>query len=103
MNGNDIRERLDYSVVKDSKTGDLIIKVVSLLPKASTLKINLGEEALKGYNTQATLSLLSKDSEPDRQRNWDKNETRTITISSEFSLDVPQYSMSVVRIKKAKK
>lgn len=101
--GNAVRERLDYSVVKDSQTGDLIIKVVSLLPKASTLKIQLGEEALKGYNTTAELSLLSKENEPDKQRNWDVNETRTLTIGSEFTLDVPQYSMSIIRIKKAKK
>ena len=101
--GNDIKERLDYSVVKDSQTGDLIIKVVSLLPKASTLKVQLGDEALKGYSTTAECSLLAKESEPDRQRNWDKNETRTLTVGSEFTMDVPQYSMSVVRIKKSKK
>ena len=101
--GNDIRERIDHSVVKDSKTGDIIIKVVSLLPKASTLKIQLGEEALKGYSSQATLSVLSKESAPDRQREWDKNTTRSIQISGEFTLDVPQYSVSVIRIKPTKK
>ena len=90
-------------MVKDSQTGDLIIKVVSLLPKASTLKVQLGDEALKGYSTTAECSLLAKESEPDRQRNWDKNETRTLTVGSEFTMDVPQYSMSVVRIKKSKK
>ena len=101
--GNDIRERLDHSVVKDNKTGDIIIKVVSLLPKASTLKIQLGEEALKGYSSQATLSLLSKENAPDRQREWDKNTTRSIQISGEFTLDVPQYSVSVIRIKPIKR
>ncbi|MBQ6751032.1 MAG: carbohydrate binding domain-containing protein [Bacteroidaceae bacterium] len=101
--GNDVRQRLDYSVVKDSQTGDLIIKVVSLLPKASTMKIQLGDEALKDYNTQATLSLLSKDSDPDRQREWDKNTTSSISVGSEFTLDVPSYSMSVIRIPKKKK
>ena len=101
--GNNIRQRLDYSVVKDTKTGDLIIKVVSLLPKASTMKIQLGEEAIKGYSATAELSLLAKESEPDRQRNWDKNETLTLSVGSEFTLDVPQYSMSVIRIKKIKK
>ncbi len=101
--GNDVRQRLDYSVVKDNQTGDLIIKVVSLLPKASTMKIQLGDEALKDYNTQATLSLLSKDSDPDRQREWDKNTTSSISVGSEFTLDVPSYSMSVIRIPKKKK
>jgi alpha-L-arabinofuranosidase len=101
--GNDIRERMDYSVVKDSQTGDLIIKVVSLLPKASNIKIQLGEEALQGYSTTADLTVLSKENEPDRQREWDVNTTRTLTIGSEFTLDVPNYSVSIIRIKKAKK
>ena len=101
--GNDVRQRLDYSVVKDNQTGDLIIKVVSLLSKASTMKIQLGDDALKDYNTQATLSLLSKDSDPDRQREWDKNTTSSISVGSEFILDVPSYSMSVIRIPKKKK
>ena len=101
--GNNIRERLDYSVVKDTKTSDIIIKVVSLLPKASTLRIQLGDDVLKGYSTTAELSLLAQENEPDRQRNWDRNETRTLTVSSEFPLNVPQYSMSVIRIKKSKK
>lgn len=101
--GNDIRERIDYSVVKDSETGDLIIKVVSLLPKASTMNIQLGDEALRGYDTLATLSVLSKESEPDRQREWDRNTTLPIRVGSEFTLDVPQYSVSVIRIKPTKK
>lgn len=101
--GNDIRERIDYSVVKDSETGDLIIKVVSLLPKASTMSIHLGDEALKGYDTLAALSVLSKESEPDRQREWDRNTTLPLRVGSEFTLDVPQYSVSVIRIKPAKK
>ena len=101
--GNDIRERMDYSVVKDSQTGDLIIKVVSLLPKASNIKIQLGEEALQGYSTTADLTVLSKENEPDRQREWDVNTTRPLTIGSEFTLDVPNYSVSIIRIKKAKK
>ena len=101
--GNDIRERMDYSVVKDSQTGDFIIKVVSLLPKTSSIKIQLGEEALQGYSTTANLTVLSKEHEPDRQREWDVNTTRTLTIGSEFTLDVPQYSVSIIRIKKTKK
>ena len=101
--GNDITQRLDYSVVKDSQTGDLIIKVVSLLPKASTMNIQFDPEVLKGYDTQATLTLLSKESEPDRQRQWDQNTTRTLQVGSQFSLDIPQYSLSIIRIKPSRK
>ena len=101
--GNDVRERLDYSVVKDSQTGDIIIKVVSLLPKASNIKIQMGEAAMQGYSTTADLTILSKESEPDRQREWDVNTTRPLTIGDEFTLNVPQYSLSIIRIKKIKK
>ncbi|MBP5376139.1 MAG: alpha-L-arabinofuranosidase [Bacteroidaceae bacterium] len=101
--GNDVRERLDYSVVKDNQTGDIIIKVVSLLPKASSIKIQMGEAAMQGYSTTADLTILSKESEPDRQREWDVNTTRPLTIGNEFTLNVPQYSLSVIRIKKIKK
>ena len=101
--GNDVRERLDYSVVKDSQTGDIIIKVVSLLPKASNIKIQMGETVMQGYSTTADLTILSKESEPDRQREWDVNTTRPLTIGDEFTLNVPQYSLSIIRIKKIKK
>ena len=97
--GNEVRERLDYSVVKDNQTGDLIIKVVSLLPKASKMNINLGEEALKGYNHMATQTLMSIDSQPDRQREWGTNTVFPINVDSQFILDVPPYSFSVIRIK----
>ena len=101
--GNDVRERLDYSVVKDSQTGDIIIKVVSLLPKASNIKIQMGKAAMQGYSTTADLTILSKESEPDRHREWDVNTTRPLTIGDEFTLNVPQYSLSIIRIKKIKK
>ena len=96
--GNGIKERLDYSVVKDSQTGDIIIKMVSLLPKASKIKIDLGEEALKGYNHLATQTLLSVESEPDRQREWSTNTTLPIDVDNQFTLDVPPYSLSIIRI-----
>lgn len=97
--GNEVRERLDYSVVKDSQTGDLIIKVVSLLPKVAKTKIDLGEEALKGYNLLATQTLMSVDSAPDHQRDWGQNISLPINVDSQFTLDVPPYSLSIIRIK----
>ena len=97
--GNEVRESLDYSVVKDSQTGDLIIKMVSLLPKVAKTKIDLGEEALKGYNLLATQTLMSIDSAPDRQRDWGQNISLPLNVDSQFTLDVPPYSLSIIRIK----
>jgi hypothetical protein len=58
---------------------------------------------MQGYSTSADLTILSKESEPDRQREWDVNTTRPLTIGDEFTLNVPQYSLSIIRIKKIKK
>lgn len=98
--GNDVTQRLDKSVVIDEVTGDIIIKVVSLLPKQSSLTVNIPAEALEGLSTTAELTVLSKADKPDSQRNWDTNETRTISVAPSFSIDIPQYSLSVIRIKK---
>ena len=101
VNGsNDVTQRLDKSVVIDEVTGDIIIKVVSLLPKQSSLTVNIPAEALEGHSTTAELTVLSKADKPDSQRNWDTNETRTISVAPSFSVDIPQYSLSVIRIKK---
>ena len=66
--------------------------------QASKIKINLGEEALKGYNHLATQTLMSIDREPDRQREWGTNTTLPINVDSQFTLDVPSYSFSIIRI-----
>lgn len=97
----DAAERIDKSVVTDSKTGDIIIKAVSLLPKDADLKIELGEEALQGYDRTAELSVLSQKATPDRQKEWDVNETRTMTVSGQFTMKLPAYSVSVLRIRKS--
>ena len=100
--GRDVEERLDKSVVIDESTGDIIIKVVSLLPKASSLTLQLGEEALKGYDLEAQLTTMAHKGDPSRQRAWDVNETRSLTVAPSFTLDIPQYSFSILRIRKAK-
>lgn len=98
--GHDIEERLDKSVVIDETTGDIIIKVVSLLPKESAMTIHLGEDILKDYQLTAERTVMAQKQNPDRQRQWDTNETRPLTISPTFTIDIPQYSFSIIRIKK---
>lgn len=96
----DAAERIDKSVVIDSKTGDIIIKIVSLLPKDANLEIELGEEILEGYDRTAALSILSEASAPDKQKEWGVNETRQMNVSGNFTMKLPAYSLSVIRIKK---
>ncbi|MBO4674323.1 MAG: carbohydrate binding domain-containing protein [Bacteroidaceae bacterium] len=94
---------LDKSVVIDSQTGDLIIKVVSLLPLETHLNIDLGEGTLNGYSTTASLTVMAGDSNPKSERNWKTNETKAVSVSNQFDLNIPAYSVSILRIKKNKK
>lgn len=96
----EIQERLDKSVVVDSETGDIIIKLVSMLPKQSSMEINLGDIDMKGYSTTADLTVMSGEGDPNRQRDWGVNETKPLEISARFSLTLPKYSFSIIRIKK---
>lgn len=101
--GPAVEQRLDKSVVIDTATGDIIIKIVSLLPKESNVTVNLGEEAMKGFSSTASWSLLASNGNPNKTKQWDVNETRTLSVGSSFSVDIPQYSFSVIRIKNDKK
>ena len=94
---------IDKSVVIDSRTGDIIIKVVSLLPTETDLSIALGEGTLNGYNTKADFTVMAGDVNPKGERDWKTNETKTITVSDTFNTRVPANSFSIIRIKKNKK
>lgn len=98
-----LTEYIDKSVVIDSRTGDLIIKVVSLLPKETDLNITLGEETLKGYDTMADFTVMAGDGNPKGERDWKTNETKTITVGNTFDAKIPANSFSIIRIKKNKK
>ena len=97
----DIANRIDKSVVVDSKTGDVIVKIVSMLPKEAVVTVNLGEELVKhNISGKAQLSLLAAPQQPDRSRAWAVNETSRIDVSKEFNVTLPAYSFAVVRISK---
>ena len=98
-----LTDYIDKSVVIDSRTGDLIIKVVSLLPIETDLNVNLEEGTLNGYNTAADFTVMAGDSNPKNERNWKTNETQTITVGNTFNVKLPVNSFSIIRIKKNKK
>ncbi len=95
--GKDVEERLDKSVVIDRETGDIIIKIVSMLPKSASVTINLGEEILKGRNAGAEHHILSAGDA--QAKEWETNTVRTIAVSPTFTVDIPQYSVSVIRVR----
>lgn len=94
-----IEEKLDKSVVVDKETGDVIVKIVSTLPKAAKVTVVLGEEALKGKKAKtAEMSVLAGDKDPNRGKDWKVNETKQISIDKEFEVEIPAYSVNVIRI-----
>ena len=98
----DLDLRVRNSVVCDSKTGDLILKVVSLVGKQNTVTVNLGPDFdVAQYSPKAQLTLLSCDDNPNSKRQWDTNETRTLDLGApSFKLELPAYSVAVLRIAK---
>ncbi len=95
---DDIANRIDYSVVRDTLSGKLTVKVVSLLPKESTVTVRLGKELMGGMQKAATLQLLATPQAPDRTNRWTRNETCEMTVGDEFTLDLPAFSFATVSI-----
>jgi alpha-L-arabinofuranosidase len=88
-----VRKRVAVSVVRDSKSNDLIVKMVNLLPVAVNTKINL--EGIGTMNASAIRTLLT--GAPDDKKARPK--TDNIAVSKDFQSSLPAYSFTVIRIK----
>lgn len=95
----DIAKRIDKSVVIDSKTSDVIIKLVSMLPQHSTATINLGKDILPAnFSGKAKVTIMEQPNNPDRMKEWQMHDTKEIAVSEEFSVTLPAYSVMVIKI-----
>jgi len=92
-----VTKRVASSVVRDSKTNDLIIKLVNMLPVAVTSEINL--PALENLEKSAICTVLS--GKPDSRTA--RPGTSQIEISKDFSYQQPAYSFTVIKIKMTSK
>ena len=96
----DIKRRIDHSVVHDSKSGDYIVKIVSTLPLESSLNINLGTEIIPyGSTHDATLMILSQPDRPDITKEWAVSETKDIKVSDTVNIEMPPFTLAVLRVK----
>lgn len=89
----DVRKRVAVSVVRDSKTSDIIVKLANLLPVQVESEINLSNLNLVTQNASLTV-LTGKPA--------DRNvlpEEKTINVSDELTYVLPPYSFSVIRLK----
>lgn len=89
-----VRKRLASSVVRDSKSGDLIIKLVNLLPVAAKTTVKL--DAFDSFVPKAERTVLT--GKPDG-RNL-KPVIDELSVSAEFPCELPAYSFTVIRLKK---
>jgi alpha-L-arabinofuranosidase len=91
---DDVRKRISTSTVYDSATGDLIIKLVNLLPVAVTTAVEVNDcEAL---STTATCTVLTG-KPADREAIPTES---IIKVASEFNYEMPPYSFTTIRIAK---
>ncbi len=91
---------LASSCVTDSKTGDLILKIVNVSAQGENATINLS--SIKGYKDSASLIVLTGD----KDAIDDFADPRTVTpatsaiaVHTHFSYKAPAYSLTVIRIK----
>jgi len=92
-NNKEVKKRVVSSLVRDSKTGDYIMKLANLLPVTVNAKFNLADLAV--ITGDVTLTVLQGKVTDEKA----KPESSTITVSPEFEYSLPAYSFSVIRMK----
>ena len=92
-NSDAVQKRVAASVVRDSRTNDLIVKLVNLLPVPTQTNIVLNDvPAIEG-----TAELITLTGKPDDKQA--KPATGTVRISNDFDVALPAYSFTLIRIK----
>jgi alpha-L-arabinofuranosidase len=89
-----VQKRVAVSSVRDSKTGDLIVKLVNMLPVAVNTSVRL--DGMSDFRSLATRTVLS--GSPTDKKARPVNDQ--ISVSREFPCTLPAYSFTVIRIKK---
>lgn len=92
-----MKKRVGVSVVRDGKTGDMIVKLVNLLPVAVNAQVEL--PSLEGMNTTAVKTVLAG-KPTDKQA---RPVAGTMEVSEKFGYELPAYSFTVIRINKNEK
>jgi len=88
-----VRKRISVSVVCDSKSNDIIVKMVNMLPVAVNAKVNL--EDIGEIMPSATRTVLTGVPDDNKARPVADN----IAVSKDFRCSLPPYSFTVIRVK----
>lgn len=87
-----VERRIATSVVRDSRTGDVMVKMVNLLPVEVELEVNL-EDAVKEGSSAVKTVLAGAPGEKTLQP-----VTTAMTVGSRFPCILPPHSLTVVRL-----
>jgi alpha-L-arabinofuranosidase len=87
-----VKKRIGLSIVKDSKTNDLIVKMVNLLPQSAT--IDLSKTELTGLRGKKIIL----QGRPDEKQTVPTESAFTV---SESSISLPAFSLTVLRLRTA--
>jgi alpha-L-arabinofuranosidase len=89
-----VRKRIGVSVVRDAHTGDMIVKLVNLLPVAARMEVEL--PSLEGMKKTAVKTVLAGDPKDKNARPVES----AMEVSEKFAHELPAYSFTVIRIQK---
>lgn len=95
----DVQKRIGVSVVKDERTGDLIVKLVNMLPVQVKTKVDLGGYEL--VNPSARKTLLTGDPKDKKAKSVTSAfelDVKDGAAVSDFAYEMPAYSFTVIRI-----
>ncbi|HEX2628555.1 MAG TPA: alpha-L-arabinofuranosidase C-terminal domain-containing protein, partial [Chitinophagaceae bacterium] len=88
-----VSKRIAYSIVKDSKTNELIVKLVNILPVPVNINIDFGGTITNETSASKTILTGSPDDKAVLPL------TSNITVSSATKIELPAYSFMVLRTK----
>lgn len=90
----EVKKRVGVSVVSDSKNGDLILKMVNLLPVTVRAQVSV---PLSGETRVATKTILTGD--PAERKAYPVS--MMMQVDQSFPYEMPAYSLTIIRVKKA--
>lgn len=90
-----VRKRVATSIVRDSRTGDVIVKLVNLLPVSVDVQVDLS--GMGAFQPTATRTVLTGNAPTDQPLPV----TDTMEVSHRFNHPLPAYSFTVIRVLRA--
>lgn len=88
-----VKKRIAVSVVRDTKSGDVILKMVNLLPVAVNTAVDLEDVAVVAPEAVKTV-LQGKPGDKDA-----RPVVSSCAVAEKFNTELPAYSFTVIRIK----